>query len=261
MFFLVTFAFCGFLLLAILSGQRMAGAAVAAALPTRFQLPPEASGEPGGPPLEFVHWPLYSSVAFDAAALPARSELFNYLPGGQVSGAGAGATTATLLHTNMQAVRSIPRPKTFLISGIRVFVPPVAFGSTVALADDTVGTTEENIDQLDDLRAITETMALRLRIGEITFAEAPLWMMPANLSVGGVAATSVHANASVIWQNRVALSTAGIGYDFSTGRRPVLWASQNLQLELLCDWTTNPTLNDNKLLTVVLDGVMGRELQ
>lgn len=234
---------------------------LAAPLPTRFALPPEANGEPGGPPLEFVHWPLYSALALDAAAIPQVSELFNYLPGMTVSGAGTGAIAATQMHTNMSAIGAIPRPKTFVVTGIRVHVPPVAITSTVALSDDTTGAAVENNDQVDDLTAIVTSCALRFRIGELTYAEGPILAMPANMGVGGVAATSVNANAASVWQSRVALHTCGLAYDFSTGRRPVLWSSQNFRVQLLCEWATNPTLLDNRLLYVYLDGILGRELQ
>lgn len=236
---------------------------IAAPLPTRAQLPPEAGGEPGGPPLEYVHWPLYSAVALDAAALPSRVAAFNYVPGSTVSGAGVAAVAATKMHTNMAAVGTIPRPKTFVVTAIRLLLSPLEYTATSsALADDTAGTTLENSDQVDDAILVVNSMAFRFRLGEITLAEAPLWLCPANAGIGGVAATSIsNTNAASAWQTRTALHTAGLGYTFATGRKPVLWSSQQFTFEYLSQWTTNPTLVGAKLLYAVLDGVMGRELQ
>jgi len=237
---------------------------LSAPLPTRFDLPPEITGQLQNVPLECVHWPLYSSAAYDAAVIPRQVQLFNYLRGQTVSGAGTGATSASRWHTNMEAVQTIPAPKTFLVCGIRVMVSPLAVTTTTALADDTVGTAVAALDQVDDLLKFFHTLCLRFKIGDSIYVEAPIWMMPQNNGIGGVASTSVHSNAAATLQTRVALHTRGVAYDFGdspSARRPILWNQQSFTCELLAEFATNPTLTDNKLVRVTLDGIMGREIQ
>jgi|KBSSwiStaDraftv2_1062776.scaffolds.fasta_scaffold02978_9 hypothetical protein len=234
-------------------------------LATRFNLPPEVTGELQNIPLELLPWSLYSSAAFaNGTAIPRQTQLFNYIRGSTVSGAGSGAIAATRWHTNMEAIQTLPAPKTFLCTTLRVNILPVAVTTTTALADDTVGTAEENNDQVDDLLAFMFSTALRFKIGESTYVEHPLWMFPTNNGIGGLAACSVHANGSVIWQTRVAAHTRGVAYDFgdaATARRPVLWNQQSFTVDILGEFATMPSPADDKIVQVVLDGVMGRELQ
>lgn len=222
---------------------------------------PAGSQRPGDPPLEMVAWPLYSAIALDAAALPREVECFNYLPGMTVSGAGTGATQASLFHTNMTAIRSIAAPKTFTILGISALVPPLVYTTTTALSDATVGTTEENSDQIDDLTLIYQTMHLQLLVGEKVYAEAPLFRFPSNVGIGGLAADSVHANASVVWQRQTAINLEGTAWSYKTGSAPVLWHGQTFSSRVGCPWATNPTIIDNRLLFIILHGLMGREFQ
>lgn len=234
----------------------------AQSLSTRLNLGPESTGEAQGIPLELVAWPLYSAVQLDAAALPREIECFNYTPGQLVSSNAAAPAVATQIHTNMLAVRTIPRPKTFTVFALRVLVPPLAYTTTPALSDGTDGTNLENNDQADDLTLIATTMALRFEIGEKVYAEAPFWMMPGNFVAGGIAATSVsNTNAASIFQTKVALGTAGLAYHFNTGRKPVIWNQQQLRCVLSCQWATNPTIVDGRLVYVSLDGILGREIQ
>lgn len=231
----------------------------AVAIPTRA-LPAEAAGTENTP-LEYVSWPLYSCTTFAAgAALPRESQLFGFTIGDNVIGGVAGVV-ATLMHTNMEVPRSVPRPRTFTVTGLRILVPPLALGVNPALADDTVGTAPENNDQVDDLVRIAFSTHIEFKIGNKNYAEAPIWMLPSQSGLGGVATTSVNANAGQVWQTRVALHTAGVGYRFKTGRKPVLWHSQPFTFGVFCVWPTTPTIIDDKTLYAILDGVLGREIQ
>jgi hypothetical protein len=236
--------------------------ASAVPLATRFHLPSEAAGPAGGPLLEFHHHPMFSCAAYDAAAIPRQPiDLFRYLSGGTVAGAGTGAIPATGMHTNAVAIGTIPSPKTFTVTGIRVVIPPLDFTTVGALEDDTVDTTEQNDDQVDDLTFLHQLLTVLFKIGDKEYVNHPIWMLPANTGIGGLVATSVHANAAVSVQRRVAIHSAGVGYEFRTGRKPVLWPTNNFQVQLGCAWGTNPTLVDHHLVYVVLDGVQGREVQ
>lgn len=233
-------------------------------LATRFNVPADAA-PPGSPPLEFVHWPLYSAVAFDAAAIPRETQAFGYTRGGQVAGAGAGAIgNATIMHTNMEVPSAVPGPRIFLVHGIRLIANPLSIGATPALSDASVGTTANRLDQVDDLTLLYQALAIEFSIGLKVYAQGPAWMFPANVGIGGLAAIGVEADpdgASAVMASRVAVHTAGRGWSHHAGKKPALWNTQPFKFRLLCDWTTNPTLVDTRLLYAVLDGVYGREIQ
>lgn len=238
----------------------------ALSLPRRFLLEDESRGG-GQVPLEFCTWSFYSAVALGNAGdtLPRQVEAFTYVVGQTVAGSGTQAITATRFHTNMAAVKTIPRPKTFTIFGIRIVMPFADYAAAgVALHDPSTAAANANLDGVDDLQLVTESMVCRFKIGEKTYAEAPLLAMPANVGIGGIAATTVsNTNAAALTQQVVALNTCGLGWDFSRhqGRKPVLWNQQQFTFEYLCQWTTNPTMNSNNLLYAFLDGVLGREVQ
>jgi len=230
----------------------------------RFTLPAQALGE--GVQLEFVHWSLYSAIALDNAALPRHVECFNYTAGQVVTGAGGGAIAATKYHTNAQAIRTVPRPKTFTVFGVRVIMVPLEFASGSPVLDDGGDTTDataggRNVDQVDDLTFL-QCMAARFSIGEKKYMEAPLYLLPANVGLSGLAANSVsNTNAAASAQRRVAVHSCGVAYEFGASRKPVIWNQQTFTFEYLCQWATNPTLNADRYLFTFLDGILGREVQ
>lgn len=232
-----------------------------------FTLPPEAYGLLDGNsqtiPLEFLHWPLFSTLAIDnAVAIPRQLDFFQYAVGSTVAGTGGGAITATAWHTNMQLANALPRPKTFTCVGVRLFVIPLDFtGGNPALKDDTVGVAVENNDQVDDITFLLQTSWFQFRQGEIEEVACPAFLLPCNTGIDGLVGSSVsNTNTASLWQTRV--STHGVGVGYSIKRRPfVLWNQQFFSARLFNEWATNPTLADDTYIRVVLDGIMGRELQ
>lgn len=239
---------------------------IAHALPRRLTLPEEAM-PPGSPPLEFLRWPLYSFGALDGATtIPRELELFNYTVGQTVSGAGGGAVAATRFHTNMMQSRALPQPKVFTAFSMHVVVLPLDFGTaaTPALSDPSTGAAVANDDQVDDLTLIYESCSIRFDIGEKNYVRAPLKLAPANYGLQGLAAASIsQTNAAAIHNRRVAVHSCGIGWDFNRepARPPVLWPLQTFNCKLLCQWATNPSLVDDRLVGVLFWGVLGREIQ
>jgi len=231
-------------------------------MPTRFNVPAAMTGDVETP-LEFCYWPLYSAAAYDAAALPRELEFFNYTVGETVSGAGVAATSATQMHTNMLAPRTVPRPKIFTCQGIRVICPPMTYTATTVTEKETgSGASYAAATQFADLINITQTGQLEFNIGEKNYVRSPLWNMPANAGVGGVADASAGSAAADVFMRRLSLSTAGQMYAFSTGRKPVLWHSQTFTMKLFFNWTGFGTnQGSTSLIYVVLDGTLGRELQ
>lgn len=234
----------------------------AQAIPTRA-LPAQAAGTEGVP-LEFVAWPWYSSMMLlNNTAIPRRTALFGYIAGDPVPGNVAPAPVASLMHTNMVTPSAMPRPTTFTVQGLRVVMSPLGYTPNPAVSDNTEGTANENIDQVDAFVRFLYSTFLTFDLGTKNYVEIPLHMAPAQTGVGGVAATSVHANAAIVYQTRVALHSKGVGYTFRTGRQPVLWYSQPFDVVISCQFATAPTIiaDDDKLVTVILDGVHGREIQ
>ena len=231
-----------------------------------FQLPPQSygmQGKDGKPeiPLEFVRWPLYSSAAIDGGQLPRTVSLFNYAVGQTVSGAGGAAITATRFHTNMTIANALARPKTFTCFGVRIVFLPMSYDGSPDLKDDTANTAAPaNIDQVDDFLLMSQSTWFEFKQGDQVEVAHPCHMIPSNIGMAGVAATSVNANAAALNHQRVALHTQGQLY--SLRRAPfVLWNQQSFSATLRCDFGTRPTITDDSLVVAVLDGILGREVQ
>lgn len=232
------------------------------AMPTRYVLPDEASPN-DGVIREFVDWSLYSSFALNAGAtIPNIMELFTYLPGQVVAGAGAGALIATRWHTNLEAVRTVGKPDTFTIFQIRINFLPRTYASTEGAPDNDVGAAIAANDQTEDLLKFIESTSFRFSIGEKRYAEASTFDCPCQAGVTGLVASSISStNAASVFQNRVLVYTGGMSYSFDRARRPVIWNAEPFQFQMFCEWATNPTLTDNKIVQVWLDGVRGRAVQ
>jgi len=226
-------------------------------MPRRFAAPAA-----GTPRLEMIHQPLYSAVAIDnAAAIPRSTFFFNYAIGNTVSGAGGGARAATLFETNLEVASFLSAPKLFTVHAVRLILSPLNYtAGAPATADGSQGTADENNDQLDDAQLIRFSCALRFFVGPKDYIKAPIFLMPENTGLGGLGVTSISSAADTLqFTNNVAVHFAGKSWTMPT--YPVLIANQqNFGAELVNQWTTNPTTNDDKLLWCVLDGVLGREV-
>lgn len=222
-------------------------------LTRRFLAPPQ-----GAAGLEMIHQPLFSSAALDAAALPREVLFFNYGIGATISGAGAGAIAANRFHTNMDTANFLAAPKTFTVSGVRVLVLPLAYGASPALADDTAGT--GNSDMFDDLLLIHDSGIFEFSVGPKTYVQGPLWLLPGNVGLEGVAAVSASSTAAAAVGAQIeAFHTVGRYYAMPT--YPVLISNQqNFGAKLNFLFPVNPTIVDTKLVQVFLDGLLGREV-
>lgn len=232
-------------------------------LPRVFTLPAEAGGD-GSAVLRPMHWPLYSCLALDKAAVPRVQGVFTYTQGQQVSGAGSASQKATRWHTNMDVPNSIPRPRTFTCFGLRASVLPLEYSPSPALDQDTLLAAVAALKQVDDLTLLINTLALQFRIGSKVYAEGPLWMFPSNYGLSGVTATGVaNTNAATSVQQRVALHSRGPVFAFGADgvRPPVLWDGQTFAMDVLCEWATAPTPLSFRLVRFTLDGIMNSEVQ
>ena len=222
--------------------------------PTRLVAPPQGRAQ-----LELVHFPLYSAAALNAAALPRELNFFNYAQGSQVSGAGTGAlNAATRFHTNMETANFLAAPKTFTVLQIRLVTSLLNHAASPTLGDDSLMTATSHA-QTDDL-LLMQSMALRFFVGPKDYVQAPAFAVPGNAGLGGVAAASTHSTVAAFTGSRlVALHTAGRVHDMSAW--PVLIANQqSFGAQLSCQWGTNPSITGQRLVFVVLEGVLGREV-
>jgi hypothetical protein len=211
--------------------------------------------------LELVHFPLYSAVAFAGAApLPRDANFFNYAQGSQVSGAGTAAfSSATRLHTNMETANFLAAPKTFTVMQLRLVHGQLSYAPAPALGDDSLIAAPTPHAQQDDL-LLLQSMALRFFVGPKDYVQVPGFLCPGNAGIGGVAAVSYNTSAAATAGIKtVALHTAGRVHDLS--QWPVLIANQqSFGAQLVCQWGTNPSLVNNRLVWVVLEGILGREV-
>lgn len=222
--------------------------------PTRLVAPPQGRAQ-----LELVHFPLYSAAALNAAALPREVNFFNYAQGSQVSGAGTGAlASATRYHTNMETANFLAAPKTFTVFAVRLVCSQLNHAASPTLGDDTLATAASH-NQSDDL-LLLQTMALRFFVGPKDYVQAPGFAVPGNVGLGGIAAASVsNTNAAFAGSRLVATHTAGRVHSLEPW--PVLIANQqSFGAQLLGGFTTNPTIVGQRLVFVVLEGILGREV-
>lgn len=243
----------------------------------------------GRPALELCHWPLYSCAVLNgnttiasATALPRQVSFFNYALGSQVSGndTGGGAlANATRWHTNMETANFLAAPKTMTVTAIRVVISQLAHGVSPSISDASggAGTSPQATlaQHAHDVLALQQ-YALRFFVGPKDYLQAPLYAVPSNAGIGGVAANSTQATSSGnanMFQRTVGTHIAG--KTWSLDKWPVLIANQqSFGAELLCSFDSNvpssgidtfaegnaQRLIQSRAIFVVLEGILGREV-
>lgn len=227
----------------------------------RLLAPPQLSGRPM---LENVNFPLYSAVALDNATIPAELQFFSYAKGQNVPGAGNGsATPSALFHTNMETPGALAQPKVFTCSGIRICLAPFALAASNApeLSDPSFAAAAADQDFFEDVQLFLWSTVLRFQVGPKVYAHHPSWFFPANVGIGGLAEMS-HANGTAATtQQANATAPHCVGQYFGMPTYPVVIAAQqSFNVQISCTWATNPTLNEDRLVHVFLDGIMSREV-
>ena len=170
-----------------------------------------------------------------------------------------------ICHTNMELAGVLAKPKKFRCNGIGVFMLPAAFGSSdVPSASDPTfsATATQDSDLLEDLLLLTYSMVLTVKVGEKNYADHPLWFFPSNQGFGGLAAVANDTvSASAVGNLDIVLPmTIGNGMNYRT--YPFLIEdSQAFSATLRCQFASPPSLNDPRLVTVILYGAMYREVQ
>ena len=228
--------------------------------PRRFAAPEQFGG--GGALLESLHQPLYSMIAYDAAALPAEVTAFSYGIGGTVAGAGAGALAgATEINTNLEVSRALSNPRMHLVTAYRIVYPTI----TAPLTDVLDATNEDPVaaasNAIDDLQFILWNSTFRFHVGTKDYVKTPAVTVPGNFAAGGVAASAVASQAAATSENL----TQGMGTTgqlFRLQHFPVLIPpQQTFFASMVARAPTNPTLLAARVLWIVLEGIHGRESQ
>lgn len=244
----------------------------------------------GRPALELCHWPLYSCAVINgnttigsATALPRQVSFFNYALGSQVSGndtSGGALANATRWHTNMETANFLAAPKTMTVTAIRVVISQLSHTSASPAISDASGGASASpgatfAQHAHDVLALQQ-YALRFFVGPKDYLQAPLYAVPSNAGVGGVAANSLQASTSTAqYQFQRTVGTHLAGKAWSLDKWPVLIANQqSFGAELLCSFeSTIPgsgidtyiegnaqRLIQSRAIFVVLEGILGREV-
>ena len=248
---------------------------------TRFTAPAA-----GRPMLELCHWPLYSTAVLDgnatigsAAALPRQVSFFNYALGSQVSGNGTGALSNSLRwHTNMETANFLAAPKTMTVTGVRLVVSQLTHTGSVPVIADVSGNVSATANTAFANHAhdllVLQQYSFRFFVGPKDYVVAPLYAVPGNAGVSGIAANNTQGTTSGNAVSFVrAVATHVGGRSWSLANWPVLIANQqSFGAELTNQFGTLTTtttsfqagsgvrLCGQRAITVVLEGILGREV-
>lgn len=227
--------------------------------------------------VEPIHQPLYSAhqlrAESDAGApltLPSEALMFTYPVGGAL--AGNAGVTATKLHTNMDAPGFLPTPKLFLVTGIRIIVSELTADLKEELDDtncwqestatEASGGNCPESDLLEDLLKIIYGGYIRFFVGTKDYFSGPTFFTPGNTGVGGVSSTALASGAATLYYGKQNNTFHGIGRYFALDRYPILvYPQQNFTLSINFPQPIRPSLNADRIIWGVLDGILGRETQ
>lgn len=212
-----------------------------------------------------IRQPIWSAYALDNAAIPQDCTFFSYAQGQPVPGAGnAAGVPAKLFHTNMTTAGQLGSPKKMRVDGARLILRDLAFGSAnvPGSSDPTFSASAtQDSDILEDLLLLTHATYLSIKIGEKHYAQHPSWMFPSNVGYRGLAAVANDTvSASAVGNLDATLPhTEGVGIQFRV--YPFLIESQqSIQASLRCPLASPPSLNDDRLVILMLTGTLLREV-
>ncbi len=222
--------------------------------------------------------PLYSAVGIRATALT-NLELspFSYAIGSTISNnfssPAASSVTATNWHTNMRIARQLPAPEVFVADRLRVVIPSTTLAPGTAggeiYVDSVAGATgASGLNSANALDLVyLQTLTLRLEIESKIYAEAPLYMFPANVGIGGTANHALGkklsaSNNEVNMRQVVSMHWAGEGWRFADSMPPVLTSSTVLDCRIRYEHPgTGPSITTDRIIWTVLQGRHGRAVR
>lgn len=220
--------------------------------------------------LEPIHQPLYSCYLFDNAQVPSSALFFNYGVGGQVATNQTSPPNATEIHTNMVSAGFLPSPKMFLVTGIRVIPVEIDATFTDVLADTGGATlagptfTGSDVTLLEDLVRIVYGSVFKFFVGTKNYLTNPTWNVPGNTGIQGEAMNTVNGGmtptAPISLQKVQTFHSAG-RYFALPAFPTMIVPQQNFNATLEFPQTTRPTIGTDRAVYVVLDGILGREVQ
>lgn len=217
--------------------------------------------------------PLYSAVAIGPGAsslvIPSEVVAFNYAVGGTVSGTGYGAAIpANNWHTNMRIPRTLPSPEVFVIDRARLAMSPLSVTVSGSIYEpgidqDTAQTSASTSMSAIDLLYLMTTLHCRMEMEGKRYIDAPAFMLPANVGLGGVSEVSASTtNAAVVLKRNVAMHWAGEGWRFSDSVPPILTSQTVLDFRVQYQHPgTALLLQADRYLHVILQGTHGRAVR
>jgi hypothetical protein len=236
-------------------------------IPT-MNVAPRRVTSPEGDLVEPLEGVLFSTVGLASGVLPQDVTFFNYGIGDPIAGSGNLVTneTAKAWHTNLDKGGLLSPPKSFLVTGLRFYMLPVTFGTAAAGASVVLADTGfsaaalADSDNLEDMRTIFESAHCQFMVGTKRYVDEPLFGLPGNIGIGGVAAVSMFSNAGSHHLDVCLPRWEGTPREFLT--YPIrIPQQQAFSCTLAFRWSTPPSLNDHRALVGILDGKIAREVQ
>lgn len=213
---------------------------------------------------------LYSSVMFDAAALPSELVAFNYSVGQNVTTSGTQTIKATNWHTNLRQPKTLPAPEVFVVDRVRLWAPPLYARGSGANYEPTIdnpssGTTVTTLNNPNDQQALLG-LHVRFEIEGKRYIDAPYYMLPGNTGVSGISASSMTAgttaaSATLQVRRNVAVNWAGEGWRFSDSLPPIITSTTLMDFRYLGQHNTNPSIGLSRYVWAILQGTHGRAVR
>lgn len=233
---------------------------------------------PDGTQVEPIQHPLFSSYLAQAGNIPAEMVFFSYGVGDQLPGATAG-TVARNFHTNMDRGGQLASPRHQVITGVRVFVSPLAWSAagapsmalpqgfaTANTPEDTQAFDTTNVmtdPAVRDLQVLLSTCVLTVEHQGKLIVEQPLWTLPGNYGAAGVATLDAEAGlpTSVAHRQQIVSVVTSTGLPQTFGSKSfMLRPTESIEVKIVNQFASGGgnALLQGKLITVILDGTQLR---
>lgn len=182
---------------------------------------PRYSALPDGTVVEPLAHPLFSAAVVPSGQLPSSITFFGYGQGDQLPGATAGVL-AKAVHTNMDKGGILSQPRHVIATGLRFFVPPVVYDVAGTPTNQSQNNTADpsavqNDDMLQDMLRIVHSGVVTFEHQDKVLLEQPLYTMPGNYVMGGLAESAVAlgpSNNTYIRQSTSFPGTIGLEHNF-----------------------------------------------
>lgn len=193
---------------------------------------------------------------FDTEAITAGTgrTIFFSRPVGQAAVAGF---TKSRRDTNLDLASALPKPRVHIVTGIRV-IPSMITGDTTA--SPTLNLNPDLTDMASTMRAIFEETVFTLEIGTKAYLQVPTNQLPGNVGLSLIGEANAETAASN--EGHWGYALFGRGDYFSTlAARIKIPPLQSFAAKIEFPVASkNAVISGGLKVTVVLDGLLGREV-